>query len=296
MVETTGTAPQELVGPSFLAVAWSCSRDHRLGSLVWIHRVARRARPWRQRDPDAAPPSGLGVLWILDRASASILDGCITDVGFDCIGLRPAPGIGTANNVMHRDDEHPDSVPTTVRGGHWMAKSVEATRPEAVDSRLYRDVIGGFATGVAVITAELNNQYYGMTANSLTSVSLDPTLLLVAFNRASGTLDAVTESGEFVVNLLDDSQSRISNHFARPGDDLFAEMEYELSPSGIPILHGGLGYLECRVDSLSDGGDHMVVFGEIVRCEMRKAAPLLFYRGGYGQFIRHDDYPVTWWC
>lgn len=159
-----------------------------------------------------------------------------------------------------------------------------------VDGRHYRDVIGGFATGVTIVTSTGEaGTLEGMTANAVTSVSMDPVLLAVCFNHGSSTLDAVISSGSFVVNLLSSEQEGLSNAFARRGPAPFGDCEYRLAESGNPVLSGGLGFLECKTHHSVEAGDHIVVFGEVVRCESKPGDPLLFFRGGYRQVAPLDD-------
>ena len=143
-----------------------------------------------------------------------------------------------------------------------------------------RDVMGRFATGVAVVTTKVGGKVHGMTVNSLTSVSLDPPLLLVCLHRDSRTAAAVTERGAFVVNLLSRRQEAISDRFARTGTDHFEGLDVELIDD-LPVIGKGLGHLVCEVDTTLPGGDHVIVVGRVVRCVPREDAPLVFYRGRY---------------
>lgn len=146
----------------------------------------------------------------------------------------------------------------------------------------YRKVIGHFATGVTVVTAAHNGEPYGMTANSVTSVSLTPTLLLVCFMDGSETGIAVRESGWFCVNILDATQVDLSNKFAKQASD-FDGVAWHQGDMGVPVLEGGLGHIICRVDRVVDGGDHDIVIGEVVTCDGTDGDPLLFYEGKYRQ-------------
>lgn len=157
----------------------------------------------------------------------------------------------------------------------------------AVDPLEYRRIIGGFATGVTVVTASYEGEKFGMTANSVTSLSLEPCLLLVCFIRGSQTLVAIKEAGWFGVNILHADQEDLSNTFART-TGTFEEVAHSTDPHGVPILDGTLGHMICRVESTTGGGDHEIVVGEVVdeAPSSRAAAddsPLLFYRGRYRQ-------------
>lgn len=149
-----------------------------------------------------------------------------------------------------------------------------------VDPLDYRKVIGHFATGVTVVTALHAGEPYGMTANAVASVSLDPTLLLVCFMDGSETGLAVKESGWFCVNILGADQEDLSNRFAQRASD-FGGVEWQAGEMDVPVLAGGLGHVVCRVDRVVDGGDHDIVIGEVVACARNGGEPLLFFAGGY---------------
>jgi len=159
----------------------------------------------------------------------------------------------------------------------------------AVDQRAYRDTIGMFATGVTVITACDGDTTRGMTANSLTSVSLDPLLLLVCVDRRATMAGVIERAERFAVNILRADQEAVSRHFAgrptldpQPALDEFA---------GAPALVDCMATLVCAAERVLDGGDHLIVLGrvEALRQAPRPGDPLLYYRGRY----RHlsDDEP-----
>jgi flavin reductase (DIM6/NTAB) family NADH-FMN oxidoreductase RutF len=164
-----------------------------------------------------------------------------------------------------------------------MSEMVDTVREEMLDPTTYRKAIGGFATGVSVITTEVDGTRHGMTANSLTSVSLDPLLLLVCFDRDSRTADAVLQRGAFLVNLLSEEQQELSDRFARAGDDHFADLALEPGYEGLPALPGGLGWLACELEDVHSGGDHIIAVARVVAAEAREGEPLLFFRGRYGR-------------
>jgi flavin reductase (DIM6/NTAB) family NADH-FMN oxidoreductase RutF len=164
-----------------------------------------------------------------------------------------------------------------------MSEMVDTVREEMLDPTTYRKAIGGFATGVSVITTEVDGTRHGMTANSLTSVSLDPLLLLVCFDRDSRTADAVLQRGAFLVNLLSEEQQELSDRFARAGDDHFAGLALESGYEGLPALPGGLGWLACELEDVHSGGDHIIAVARVVAAEAREGEPLLFFRGRYGR-------------
>jgi flavin reductase (DIM6/NTAB) family NADH-FMN oxidoreductase RutF len=159
----------------------------------------------------------------------------------------------------------------------------------------YRKTIGRFATGVTVILAERDGDVRGMTANAVTSLSLDPTLLLFCPSKKARFSELIREGGDFTVNILGDHQKSLSNYFARTPDASFkigrsggeAEPEFELLswPEGgdAPRLGDCIGAIGCRVQSIYDGGDHWIVVGEVKALHRDEKAcwPLLFYEGSY---------------
>ena len=150
----------------------------------------------------------------------------------------------------------------------------------------YRQIIGRFATGVAVVTSLADGELAGMTVNSLTSVSLSPLLLLFCAEKNTRTHRAVAASGQFVVNLLPQSMRDVSTLFATPGkteQERFGAVSHRPSPLGLPVLDGALGWLECRVADRHPAGDHTIFIGEVLDGQGSDLEPLLYYRGRYGQ-------------
>jgi flavin reductase (DIM6/NTAB) family NADH-FMN oxidoreductase RutF len=151
-----------------------------------------------------------------------------------------------------------------------------------MDARAFRDAMGGFATGVAIVTTETDGQLHGMTINSLTSVSLNPTLLLVSLMRPSRTATAIDRRGAFVVNVLGANQAHVSNTFARPSEDHFADRSvFTIGEDGMPMVVGAMAHLVCHTEQQHEAGDHTVVIGRVIRGETAPRDPLIFYRGAY---------------
>jgi flavin reductase (DIM6/NTAB) family NADH-FMN oxidoreductase RutF len=163
-----------------------------------------------------------------------------------------------------------------------------------VDPLELRRTMGRFATGVAVITTSRDGVPHGMTVNSLTSVSLDPPLLLVCFARGARTAEYVEASGRFAVNILGARQERVSNAFARRGAVRFDELDLPATREGVPLIPGALAHVVCSVDRVLDGGDHVVVLGAVEEVSDRDGAPLLFFGGTYGDFADRGD-PAEFW-
>jgi len=152
------------------------------------------------------------------------------------------------------------------------------------DGRSLRDTVGRFATGVTIITGRsADGQDVGLTANSFTSVSLDPPLLLFCLAETAQSHDAFGEGSHFAVNILSADQQELSNRFAKSGGDKFGGLTTERWDSGVAILPGSLANLECVTHSQVVAGDHVIVIGRVLRLRSGEGAPLLFHRGGYAQ-------------
>ena len=147
----------------------------------------------------------------------------------------------------------------------------------------YRSVMGHFATGVTVVTAATPDGPVGMTANAVCSLSLEPLLLLVAFDNESRTLPVVRETGRFGVNVLAAGQADLARLFASktPEREKFAGVAHTVH-DGIPVIEGVLAWVGCRLERLVPGGDHTIGIGAVESAEAGHGEPLIWYRGEYG--------------
>lgn len=154
---------------------------------------------------------------------------------------------------------------------------------EGSDARTFRDALGCFATGVTVVTAiGPDSLPIGLTANSFTSVSLDPPLLLVCIANNAGSAPALREAERFAVNVLQIGQQPTSNRFAGKGEDRFAATPWEVGEFGTPVLTGSLGSFECESQDIHDGGDHFILVGRVLKAIFEpRRDPLLYFRGKY---------------
>lgn len=155
-----------------------------------------------------------------------------------------------------------------------------------LDTDAYRHVIGRLAKGVAVVTTTATGQYHAMTADSVTSVSLEPVLLLVCVETDARFHDAVIESGRFGVSVLASDQRASAAWFATPGRPLPGQMDrapHTITASGIPLLDGALSTLECAVRDVHPAGDHSIIVGEVrtARLSRDPKAALVHFRGQY---------------
>ena len=156
----------------------------------------------------------------------------------------------------------------------------------APDPLRYRKVIGSFATGVAIVTCSGPDGPAGLTTNAVTSLSLQPLLLLVCFDNGSRTLPAVREARRFCVNVLRAGQEDLARVFAskRVAREKFESVTH-VEAHGVPVLDGALAWLACDLTALHPAGDHTIGIGEITHMGADPdGEPLVWFRGAYGTF------------
>jgi len=150
----------------------------------------------------------------------------------------------------------------------------------------FRKAMGSFATGVTVITVDYEGEVHGMTANAFASVSLDPLLVLVCVDHRARTHTHLHAKKRFGVNVLAENQRAISEYYAAPTlTHQYAEREagarFDRTQHGTPVLHGALAYLECRLHTALDAGDHTIFIAEVEDVVVWEGDPLLYFRGEY---------------
>lgn len=163
----------------------------------------------------------------------------------------------------------------------------DATETTEISARQFRDVLGHFPTGVAVITAMGdNNEPIGMAVGSFTSVSLDPPLVAFLPDRGSSTFPLIRDAARFCVNVLSGAQESLCRAFATRGADRFESASWRPSPhSGSPILEDAVAWIDCDLGEIHEAGDHYIVIGKVLGLEVQTPTlPLLFFQGGYGTF------------
>ena len=154
------------------------------------------------------------------------------------------------------------------------------------DSARYRQVLGNFATGVTVVTADNDGSPpVGITIGSFTSVSLDPPLVGFLPQKTSTSWPEIERSGSFCVNILAADQGELCWRFAKDtGENRFLGVDWHRAPSGSPILVGVIGWIDCVVESVVDAGDHWFVLGRVTSLDAHDGDPMLFFRGKIGGF------------
>jgi len=153
----------------------------------------------------------------------------------------------------------------------------------AVEKDEFRRVLGHFAAGVTVVTTVTGDgTRHGLTATAFTSVSLEPPLVLVCVDKGAESHQPLQVSGAFAVNFLAADQEHLSRRFAVKGGDKFAAVQARPGRTGVPLLAGTLGHVECRTVNAVDAGDHTLFIGEVCAAEARPGDPLVYLRGAYG--------------
>ncbi|KKB34234.1 Nitrilotriacetate monooxygenase component B [Bacillus thermotolerans] len=155
-----------------------------------------------------------------------------------------------------------------------------------MDDRLFRSAMGKFATGVTVITTEVDGKAHGMTANAFMSVSLNPKLVLISIGEKARMLDRIHQSGTFAVNILSAEQKEVSMLFAgQIKEEKKVEFEYI---QGVPTVKGALANVVCKVHSSQVAGDHTLFIGEVQDIVLQDGTPLTFFEGKYGRLAEEQ--------
>lgn len=154
-----------------------------------------------------------------------------------------------------------------------------------VDTAHFRAVLGHFSTGVAVVTGMEHATPLGLTCQSIVSLSLDPPLVVFCPSKASTSWPRIQSSGAFCINILTEAQEDISRVFATRGADKFVGLGWRAGDTGSPIIADVLAWVDCRIETVHEGGDHLIVVGRVVGLNAATVGkPLLTFRGGYGHF------------
>lgn len=157
----------------------------------------------------------------------------------------------------------------------------------AIDSATFRRVLGHYPTGVCVVTAlDEGAGPVAMVVGSFTSVSLDPPLVAFFPARTSTSWPQIERAGKFCVNVLGSDQQPLCKQLSAKGGDKFAGVVHRASANGSPILDGVVAWIDCSLEAVHEAGDHYIVVGRVMALEVdRPGKPLLFFQGGYGEFL-----------
>ena len=253
----------------------------RVAEPVGRLRHADAAAP-RVGEPRGHPPLARAAL---PRRHAGVPGARAGAAGREGPRLRPARGPGDQEPGSGGRDARP------LRGRARRRRSppradrrhvVAQLRTSVLDPSRFRTVLGHFATGVTVITADDGGEPVGFACQSFQSLSLDPPLVSFAVARTSTTWPRIRRSGRFCANILAEGQGDVALAFAARGADKFAEVRWAPGPSGSPVLDGVVAFVDGEVVSEIDGGDHVLVLGRVVDLSTpRDIPPLLFFQGRF---------------
>jgi flavin reductase (DIM6/NTAB) family NADH-FMN oxidoreductase RutF/DNA-binding GntR family transcriptional regulator len=160
----------------------------------------------------------------------------------------------------------------------------DVTADHTVDPAQFRHVAGHLASGVTVITTAFDGSDFGMTASSVTSLSVDPPMMLACLNTAVPTSGAVAAAGRFVINVLGQGHEDLAYQFASPRTDKFQDVDVVRGPGGLPMLRAALAHLVCEVNEQVTGGTHTIFLGHVQEATATEGRPLTYFRGGFGRF------------
>lgn len=155
--------------------------------------------------------------------------------------------------------------------------------PGADTARAFREALGRFATGVTVITIDGPAGPMGFTANSFSSLSIDPALVLWSVAKSAQRYPYFSEARHFVIHVLGADQAALIARFHRTGTG-FEGLDHVLNANGVPLVAGALARFECERHAAHDGGDHLIIVGRVLRVACQEGAPLVFSRGQIGRF------------
>ena len=164
-----------------------------------------------------------------------------------------------------------------------------------VEPQQFRVLMAGVCAPVTVVTTTIDEVPHGATVSSFASLSLDPPLISVAFDRSSTQLARIQESGRFGVNLLGLAQDDLAMVFARRSEDRFAGVDWHMS-AGLPRLTEAAGWIDCELYQTVEGGDHLLLFGLVVNASHRTLPPLVYAHrtfGTHSKYAERPRHPIT---
>lgn len=171
-----------------------------------------------------------------------------------------------------------------------IADSPTGTAPtRQVDSEVFKNVVGHFASGVTVLTTVEGGQLFGTTASAVSMLSMDPPMMLICLNRSSSTHDAIIRSRVYGINILSAEQGQLARHFGQKTGDKFAGVFYDHSQEGVPLLHGSLATMVCTVEETAQGGTHTIFLGTVTEASASAGEPLAYFRGTFGRLERTKE-------
>ncbi len=158
--------------------------------------------------------------------------------------------------------------------------------PSVENQRVYRDALGCFATGVTIITVPTTSGPLGMTANSFSSISLDPPLVLWSPAKNSQRYPFFSAAKNFAIHVMREDQLELALEFSRRGD-AFDQVNWNCDHYGVPLIEDCLARFECSTHAIHEGGDHAIIVGEVTKVALNSGHPLVFAQRAYGSFKPH---------
>lgn len=161
---------------------------------------------------------------------------------------------------------------------------------DTFDTTGFRRALGAFVTGVTVVTTiQADGTPRGFTANSFTSVSLDPPLVLVCIAKSASSYDVFSQSPQFAVSVLAEDQKDVSGVFASKSPDKFVQVAWQTRATGAPVMHGAAAHFDCATHQVIDAGDHVILLGRVLDFAHAGLTPLGYCRGAYVSFSLSQD-------
>lgn len=161
-------------------------------------------------------------------------------------------------------------------------------RALSVDPQSFRSAIGSFASGATVITTARGGTPFGTTASALTSLCLEPPMLLVCMNRGSVTREAVLQAGRFAINILREGHEELAVRFARSDGEKFAGVR-RTELDGLPLLDEALAHFTCDVERAVNAGTHTVLLAQVEKAAADDGRPLAYFRGRFGMLAIAEE-------
>lgn len=162
--------------------------------------------------------------------------------------------------------------------------SVTTIEPTSDNLRAYRSALGQFATGITIVTAKTEEGVIGMTANSFSSVSLEPPLVLWCLAKSSRRQEGFAKATRFAINVLRSDQYELAMDFAKNGDCFTPQNSFE-GIEGVPLIRDALANFQCRFENSMDAGDHEIILGRVESVTFADGDPLVFQGGQFGTFM-----------
>jgi 3-hydroxy-9,10-secoandrosta-1,3,5(10)-triene-9,17-dione monooxygenase reductase component len=162
---------------------------------------------------------------------------------------------------------------------------------QSMDKAVFRQAMSHYPSGITIITSTLDEHPIGVSCQAFHSLSLDPPMIILVMGRASTSWPRIRSNGRFCVNILSDSQAALARSFAVSGSDKFVDVSWSRSPAGLPVLAESAAWIDCELAAEYDGGDHVIVTGNVLDLgAIDTRTPLVFHRGAF-RTMSHESTP-----